>query len=62
MDGPFNGAFTGALLRIWNFGHFKGTYRTFHRKIQRLLPATQQPNLMMYGSGKSFARQHPFKI
>ena len=62
MDGPFNGAFTGALLRVWNQGHFKGTYRTFHQKIQRLLPESQQPNFMTFGSGKPFARQHPFKI
>ncbi len=60
-DGPFNGAFTGALLRVWNDGTFKGSYRTFHKQIQRLLPLTQQPNLMTLG-GRSFARQHPFKI
>jgi hypothetical protein len=62
MDGPFNGAFTGALLRVWNHGNFKGSYRSFHRKIQRKLPITQQPNLMTLGSGKRFATQHPFKI
>jgi len=62
MDGPFNGAFTGALLQVWKEGAFKGTYRTFHKKIQRKLPPTQQPNLMTVGHGKSFARQRPFKI
>jgi hypothetical protein len=62
MDGEFNGAFTGAPLRVWNHGNFKGSYRTFHRKIQRLLPASQQPNLFSFGSGKAFARRHPFKI
>jgi hypothetical protein len=62
MDGAFNGAFTGALLRIWNQGNFKGNYRTFHKNIQRLLPASQQPNFSTFGSGKAFARQHPFKI
>jgi len=62
MDGPFNGAFTGALLRVWNEGHFKGTYRTLHRKIQRLLPLTQQPNLMVLGQGRNFVTQTPFKV
>lgn len=62
MDGQYNGAFTGALLRVWNQGHFKGSYRTFHKKIQALLPSTQQPNLMTLGHGKRFATQHPFKI
>jgi hypothetical protein len=60
MDGPFNGAFTGALLRVWNDGTFKGSYRTFHRKIQRQLPLTQQPNLMTLGKGKPFVTQRPF--
>ncbi len=62
MDGPFNGAFTGALLRVWNDGAFKGSYRSFHRKIQRLLPLTQQPNLMTFGRGESFASKRPFSI
>ncbi len=62
MDGPFNGAFTGALLRIWNSGTFAGNYRSFHRKIQRALPLTQQPNLMTFGLGAGFAQQRPFTI
>lgn len=62
MDGPFNGAFTGALLRVWNQGNFRGSYRSFHRKIQQLLPLTQQPNLMTFGAGPMFAEQRPFAI
>jgi hypothetical protein len=62
MDGPFNGAFTGALLRVWNDGAFKGSYRSFHRKIQQQLPLTQQPNLMTLGKGAGFAEQRPFTI
>ena len=62
MDGPFNGAFTGALLRTWNSGTFDGSYRSFHRKIQRALPLTQQPNLVTLGSGPGFAEQRPFTI
>jgi hypothetical protein len=62
MDGAFNGAFTGALLRVWNEGAFKGSYRTFHKKIQRQLPLTQQPNLMTLGNGKPFATERPFHV
>ncbi len=62
MDGPFNGAFTGALLRVWNHGNFTGSYRSFHRKIQQQLPLTQQPNLMTLGAGPMFAEEQPFSI
>jgi metacaspase-1 len=62
MDGPFNGAFTAALLRVWNEGTFEGSYRSFHRKIQQQLPITQQPNLMTLGDGKAFPTQQPFLI
>lgn len=62
MDGPFNGAFTGALLRVWNDGAFDGSYRKLHREIQRQLPITQQPNLMTLGNGKPFVTERPFTI
>ena len=62
MDGPINGAFTGALLRIWNDGAFAGSYRSFHRKIQRELPFTQNPNLITFGRGPGFAEERPFTI
>lgn len=61
VDGEFNGALTSALLRVWNEGNFKGSYRSLHRKIQRQLPLTQQPNLMTFG-GPGFAHQRPFTI
>jgi metacaspase-1 len=62
MDGPFNGAFTAALLRVWNEGTFKGNYRYFHSRVQRQLPPTQQPKLTIVGNGKHFATQRPFAI
>jgi metacaspase-1 len=62
LDGPINGAFTAALLRVWNEGTFDGSYRSFHRKIQRLLPLTQNPNLMTFGRGPGFAEERPFTI
>ncbi|MET0794886.1 MAG: caspase family protein [Polyangiaceae bacterium] len=62
LDGTFNGAFTRALLRVWNDGTFRGNYRTFHSAIQFQLPLTQQPNLETLGSGRSFVLDQPFRI
>ncbi|WP_137992158.1 caspase family protein [Streptomyces vilmorinianum] len=62
-DGPVNGAFTGALLEVWEEGAFRGGYRTFHRAIQSRLPATQSPNLYTTGSpAPAFLRQKPFTV
>lgn len=61
MDGPFNGAFTAALLKTWNQATFKGSYRAFKNKIATKLPSTQQPNLITFG-GKSFVTEQPFKV
>ncbi len=32
-DGKDHGAFTGALLKIWNDGHFEGNYHAFRKAI-----------------------------
>ncbi|MGW8767334.1 caspase family protein [Streptomyces sp. NPDC055815] len=62
-DGAVNGAFTGALLRVWDEGAFRGDYRTFHRAIQRLLPPTQSPNLYLTGTpAPDFLAQKPFTV
>jgi hypothetical protein len=63
MDGTFNGAFTGALLQVWNNGRFDGNYDTFHRSIQAKLPPSQSPNHMVIGQQNSaFDAQVPFSI
>ncbi len=62
LDGAFNGAFTAALLRVWNDGSFRGNYRTFHSAIQFQLPLTQQPNLQTLGQSTSFVIDQPFQI
>jgi metacaspase-1 len=62
-DGDFNGLFTAQLLRVWNDGAFKGSYQTFHRRIVRLMPPDQTPNL--YRTGRAnlrFEAQQPFRI
>ncbi|MFI9114037.1 caspase domain-containing protein [Streptomyces venezuelae] len=62
-DGDANGAFTGALLRVWDDGAFQGGYRDFHRAIQSLLPPTQVPNLHVTGApDQSFLDQRPFTV
>jgi len=63
MDGPFNGAFTGALKKVWNGGTFVGGYDRFHKRIQARLPATQSPNLFWASAPDlSFQAQKPFTI
>ncbi|MEU4266623.1 caspase family protein [Streptomyces sp. NPDC026092] len=63
MDGDKNGAFTAALLEVWDQGAFRGGYRSFHRAIQSRLPATQSPNLYTTGTpAPTFLRQRPFTV
>lgn len=50
MDGPFNGAFTSALMVVWNDGRFKGGYADFMKAIRARLPDTQSPNFMQVGA------------
>lgn len=62
-DGQFNGAFTGALKRVWAGGRFKGDYQDFHTQIQMMLPAYQSPNHFVYGrTNNEFAKQKPFTL
>lgn len=62
-DGPFNGAFTSALKKVWGRGKFKGDYSQFHKEIQGILPAYQSPNHMTYGMvNRVFDKQTPFTI
>lgn len=63
MDGPFNGAFTGQMLRVWDEGRFRGNYAKFHQAIVKRMPTSQTPNLMVLGiPNPAFASQKPFTI
>lgn len=42
MDGPQNGAFTGALLNVWNGGRFTGDYRAFRAAIDAEIGSDSQ--------------------
>ncbi len=62
-DGTRNGVFTGTLLHVWKNGQFNGTYRTFYRRILKLMPPYQQPNLYKVGyPSVTFESQRPFTI
>lgn len=62
-DGDVNGAFTGALLQVWDEGAFQGGYREFHKAIQRRLPPSQSPNLYLTGTpDPGFLNQRPFTV
>jgi metacaspase-1 len=50
MDGPFNGAFTGALFQVWADGRFDGTYNALATAVRAQLPPTQSPNYATAGA------------
>jgi len=53
----------GTLLRVWNGGKFKGTYRAFHRAILNKMPPDQSPNYFKIGKPSAkFSRQKPFTV
>jgi len=62
-DGPRNGVFTGNLLRVWQDGSFKGSYREFYAQLSNLMPSSQSPNYYRVGKvDEAFDRQSPFTI
>ncbi|MFE4258800.1 caspase domain-containing protein [Streptomyces sp. NPDC056883] len=62
-DGDVNGLFTANLLKVWGKGAFLGDYRTFHRDIQKRMPANQSPNFYTTGNpSDGFLQQKPFTI
>lgn len=63
QDGTFNGLFTGTMLRVWNGGKFKGSYRGFHKSIVGRMPPDQTSNYFRVGQLNSkFEGQAPFKV
>lgn len=62
-DGTFNGLFTANMLRVYNGGKFRGSHRTFHRRIVRRMPPLQSPNYSIVGvPSREFERQTPFSV
>ncbi len=62
LDGDENGAFTEALLKVWDHGAFKGNHLQFHARIKARLPASQTPNLFTLGPVGAFMSQRPFTL
>lgn len=63
LDGPGNGAFTAALISVWDHGRFERDYKAFHAAIVRKMPETQSPNHWNIGpSNPVFDAQPPFAI
>lgn len=63
LDGDKNGLFTQTLLKVWDNGAFRSSYRTFHKRITREMPPWQSPNLFIVGSpNRRFASQTPFTV
>jgi metacaspase-1 len=62
-DGVFNGLFTSQLLKVWNHGRFRRSYRDFHAAIVRRMPPDQTPNYFWAGPyDKRFEAQRPFTV
>ena len=64
-DGLENGEFTGALLKAWNKGNFKGNYRQLQQATARFIRKdyNQTPNYFVDGvTNKAFEQQQPFSI
>lgn len=64
MDGPQNGAFTGALLQVWDNGRFKGDYREFRNRIDATIGSpSQTPQLFdRLISDPDFVGHRPFTL
>jgi metacaspase-1 len=60
MDGDHNGAFTEALLQVWDHGVYRGNYAKFHAAIRARMPASQTPNFFTLGPAVAFVSQEPF--
>jgi metacaspase-1 len=61
-DGPGNGAFTAALLSVWNGGRYAGTYPEFLSVIRARLVA-QTPTYLAVGHGNpAWEATRPFTV
>lgn len=61
-EGEFNGYFTSALLKVWNYGKFKGNYNELIEEVKSNLPDQQKPALYYYGPNSNALNLRPFRI
>lgn len=62
LDGEHNGAFTEAVLKVWNGGRYAGSLSRFHALVRAALPPTQSPNLFAMGPAAALLKAQPFKV
>jgi metacaspase-1 len=63
LDGDRNGLFTQNLLKVWNNGRWRGSYRRFQQAIGAEMPPTQSPNYFRIGaSDPKFEGQAPLTV
>ncbi|WP_133486878.1 D-Ala-D-Ala carboxypeptidase family metallohydrolase [Aliiroseovarius marinus] len=64
MDGPQNGAFTGALLKVWSDGAFAGDYRAFRIAIDAEINSDSQTPQLFEALLKepNFVTDRPFTL
>lgn len=61
-DGPGNGAFTAALLAVWNEGRYDGSYPDLLSTVRSRL-TTQTPNYLASGTGDpAWEATRPFSV
>jgi hypothetical protein len=52
MDGPVNGAFTGAFLQVWDNGNYRKSYSQLRNDVVAQISSPDQtPGLFSYGPG-----------
>lgn len=62
-DGDRNGLFTQTLMKAWDEGRFRGSYRSFAKRIVKDMPPWQAPNFFSAGTpNREFESQQPFTI
>jgi metacaspase-1 len=61
MDGPVNGAFTGAFLQVWDNGGYRRSYSDLRNDVVAQISSPDQtPGLFTYGPGaQDMVRQIP---
>jgi len=62
MDGRKNGAFTEALLSVWNNGKFNGGYSDLVSAVRQKSSVSQQPQLYAYGPKETISALKPFRL
>ena len=63
-DGDEFGAFTGALLKVWNKGRFDGNYKSLMQQITTIINSPDQtPTIKQVGAqDNAFSLQRPFGV